>query len=258
MKTLGKKKSVNNDDWKYVHDHADEFCPKERILQLEEQAVSEIMAHSHERIAFGWSGGKDSIVLASLCHKAGIRQCLWATCDLEFPAFRQWVMDHKPDELEIINNGMDLKWLAKHQNLLFPNESKGFSEYFSLIQWTAQREYCKKYGLDTLILGRRKKDGNNVGASGRGFYTDGVYRFMPIADWLHEDIAGYVHYYDLELPPIYDWPRGYVIGTHVWPARDRAKGGIMDTWAEVYAIDKSIVEEAAGYIESAKTFIGGI
>ena len=38
-------------------------------------------------------------------------------------------------------------------------------------------------------------------------------RFSPIRHWTHEDVLAVAHYYDAPLPPFYDWPNGFIVGT---------------------------------------------
>lgn len=56
---------------------------------------------------------------------------------------------------------------------------------------------------------------------------------------------------------IYDWEKGYLCGTHPWPARQ-----YMETeqqgWKEVYDIDKTIVENAAQHFDGAREFLKAI
>jgi hypothetical protein len=67
----------------------------------------------------------------------------------------------------------------------------------------------------------------------------------------------YIHYYNLSLPPIYNWKNGYLCGTHPWPARQWTKS-IENGWREIYEIDKAIVENAAQHIDSARVFMEGL
>ena len=98
-------------------------------------------------------------------------------------------------------------------------------------------------------------DGNYVG-KGDNIYTNsqGVTRYSPLSDWTHEQVLAYIHYYNLAMPPIYDWKNGYLCGTHPWPARQWT-GSTENAWSEIYEIDSSIVNEAAEYFESAKAFL---
>lgn len=114
-----------------------------------------------------------------------------------------------------------------------------------------------RYQLEILLLGRRKADGNYVGKDNIYTNSAGITRYSPLAEWRHEDILAYIHYYDVKLPPIYDWEKGYLCGTHPWPARQ-----YMETeqqgWKEVYDIDKTIVENAAQHFDGAREFLKAI
>lgn len=260
MKTvLGKKQSISNDDWINAMDHIEEYVSKEELELLTAITIDEIKkAVAGKKAAYAWSAGKDSLVLGHICEQAGIKDCVLGICDLEYPAFLDWIDKNHPENLEIVNTGQDLDWLMKHQDMLFPQDSTKAAKWFSIVQHTAQRKYYKKHELDILILGRRRADGNYVGR-GSNIYTDssGVTRYSPIAHWKHECILAYIHYYKLSVPPIYGWPNGYKCGTHPWPARQWTQD-IMQGWAEIYTIDPTIVDKAAEKIESARLFKEGL
>lgn len=105
------------------------------------------------------------------------------------------------------------------------------------------------------MLGRRRADGNYVG-KGSNIYTDGkgVTRYSPLADWSHEDIFAFIHYYNVPMLPIYEWENGYCCGTHPWAARQWT-GSVENGWKEVYGIEPDIVKNAAKVIPSAKLFL---
>lgn len=94
---------------------------------------------------------------------------------------------------------------------------------------------------------------NAVYKSKEGEVTEVLEDIMTMKD----DILAYIHYYDVKLPPIYDWEKGYLCGTHPWPARQ-----YMETeqqgWKEVYDIDKTIVENAAQHFDGARDFLKAI
>ncbi len=258
MKTvLGRKQSIDNEKWIEVMKNIEEYVSKEEVELISCVTIDAIKKTiKDKKVAYAWSGGKDSLVLESLCNRAGIKNCVLGICNLEYPAFFNWIINNKPKNLEVINTGQDLDWLSKHPNMLFPKGNFA-SQWFSIVQHKAQREYYKKHNLDMLILGRRKADGNYVGKN--GIYTDSknITRYSPLADWSHEMILAYIHYNNIEMPLIYSWENGYKCGTHPWPARQYTKN-IMQGWKEIYEIDKSIVEEAAKKIESAKIYLEGI
>ncbi len=254
--TLGKKQRVKNEQWLEIIDNIESIISKEILEQKVEQTVQDIKVKTTgKKVAFAWSAGKDSLVLEKICYMAGIDNCVLVISNLEYLAFLEWVEQHKPLKLEIINTGQDIEWLANHQQMLFPQNSSIASQWFRIVQHRGQAKYYKENQLDILLLGRRKADGNYVG-KGNNIYTDGkgITRYSPLADWSHEEILAFIRYYNIELPPIYDWYNGYLCGTHPWAARQWT-GSVENGWKEIYEIEPDIVENAAKKIESAKIFL---
>jgi len=254
--TLRKKQRVKNEEWIEALKKIENIISKEELNKKVEQTVKEIKETTKEKnVSFAWSGGKDSLVLENICYMAGIKACVLVVSNLEYQAFLQWVDKHKPAELEIINTKQDLEWLKSHQQMLFPQKSNVAAQWFHIVQHRGQAKYFKEKKLDMLLLGRRRADGNYVG-KGSNIYTDGkgVTRYSPLANWSHEEILAFIHYYNIEMPPIYDWHNGYLCGTHPWAARQWT-GSVENGWKEVYEIEPEIVKEAAKVIESAKIFL---
>lgn len=230
--------------------------PKKDLESLVKKTVADIKRKTKgKKAAFAWSAGKDSLVLGQICHMAGINACVLVVCNLEYPAFLKWVEANKPPELEIINTGQDLRWLSNHPHMLFPQDSKTAAQWFHIVQHRGQARYYKDHELDVLLLGRRRADGNYVG-KGENIYTNGqgVTRYSPLSEWSHEQVLAFIHYYNVALPPIYEWKNGYLCGTHPWAARQWT-GSVENGWKEVYEIDRSVVKEAAEHIPSAKAFL---
>lgn len=258
-KVLGKKQRITNEAWIEVLEKIEQLVTKEELDEKVRQTVEEIKAKAEgKNAAFAWSAGKDSLVLEQICYMAGINSCVLVISNLEYKAFLEWVEAHKPAELEIINTGQDLEWLAKHQQMLFPQNSQIASQWFHIVQHRGQAKYYKAKDLDVLLLGRRRADGNYVG-KGSNIYTDGkgVTRYSPLADWSHEDILAFIHYYEVPVPPIYEWKNGYLCGTHPWAARQWT-GSVENGWKEVYEIEPDIVQNAAEVIPSAKEFLNNL
>lgn len=152
-KVLGRKQSIRNEDWINAMQHIEDLVKKEELDTLVDQTVSEILEQTEgKKAAFAWSGGKDSLVLERVCEMAGIHDCLMAVCDLEYPAFMEWVESHKPEKLEIINTGQNMDWLLKHQNMLFPQKSNVAAQWFHMVQHRGQARYYKTHDLDMLLL----------------------------------------------------------------------------------------------------------
>lgn len=253
---IGRKQRVQNSDWLDAVSRVEQAVGKKELDHLMDKTVKEIKKKTKGmRAAYAWSGGKDSLVLGEICRKAGITPCVLVVCNLEYPAFIEWVEANKPPELSIINTGQDMEWLAAHPEMLFPQGSKTAAQWFRIVQHRGQAEYYKEKQLDIILLGRRRADGNYVG-KGDNIYTNrqGMTRYSPMAGWTHEQVLAYIHYYNLKMPPFYGWENGYLCGTHPWPARQWT-GSEENAWKEIYEIDKSIVEAAAGYIQGAKDFM---
>lgn len=257
MKTvLGRKQNIKNEDWLRAVEDIEELISREEVEVAVAAAVEDIRREtSGKKAAYAWSGGKDSLVLAEVCKMAGITDCMLAVCDLEYPAFIDWIKEHKPDGLEMINTGQGMEWLKKHPEMLFPRDSQTAARWFSIVQHRAQAKYYKEHELDVILLGRRRADGNYCGR-GSNIYTDGkgVTRFSPLASWNHETVLGFIHYYQVPMPPIYHWPNGYLCGTHPWPARQWTMN-MENAWQEIHSIDPDIVIDAAKSIESASQYL---
>lgn len=250
---LGRKQSIKNEEWLSAVSTIEETVSRKEIDELAAATVIEIQNHvKGYNAAYAWSGGKDSIVLGELCKLAGIHKGVIVVCDLEYPEFMRWVEMHKPFDVEILNVGYGLEWLAKHPEALFPPMTYHWSRF---IQIAGENRYYREKGIELLILGRRKADGNYVGA-GTNFYTDkaGRRKYNPLSDWSHEQVLAYIHYKKLSMPPIYQWENGYLNGTHPWFARPYIPNK-HEGWRQIYQIDPSIVEEAAGYIQSAADYL---
>lgn len=210
------------------------------------------------RVAYAWSGGKESIVLEAVCNQARVEECILAICDLEFPEFLSWATDHMPPGLTVVNTGHDLHWLAAHPEMLFPSTAALAARWFRTVQHAGQRGYFRKQSLDWLLLGRRRGDGNYVGKPGEWSYRDrhGVVRASPLHDWTNDEVLGAIRLLDLPLAPCYRWPRGFHVGTGPWPARQWLPT-VTAGWEEIHAIDPTVVAEAAAVIASARDFLDG-
>ena len=251
---VGRKQSSNNADWLYAVEHIEEFISPEEVEIYAAKAAERIsQACSGKKVAYAWSGGKDSIVLGDILAKLGITEGYFAYCDLDYPAFISWVKANRPAGVTMMHTGYNLEWLAKHQELIFATGHTG-QRWHQISQKGPFTEMFFSHGLDLLLLGHRVIDGNVCGPEGFIRKKTGEVRYNPLYDWPHEAILGYIHYHGLSLPPFYGWKDGYVQGTHAWPERDHCKT-LHQGYQEVYDIDSSIIIEAARYIPSALDFL---
>lgn len=264
---IGKKQYARNADFVDAWEHIEQLVSRGEAKALVDSAVSDILDKTRgKRAGYAWSGGKDSLALQYVCERAGIRLCvIGLATDLEYPTFLKWVERHAPVGLVKWNNEkLTLRWLAAHPDMLFPARSADAAKWFALIQHRAQAWFFKKYNLDIICLGRRWQDGNYTGGAGQNIYTDrkGVTRFSPIAHWKHEQVLAVIHYFmNRNIPPIYEMPNGWVVGTGVWPARpanqflQELKPDRRTEWEQLYNIAPDIVHEAAMHIGSAKKIL---
>ena len=257
---IGRKQSTSNATWLDAMEHIEELVSEKDVAALEKDTVRAMkQAVKGKTAAYAWSGGKDSLVLAALCEKAGIKDSMFAYTDLEYPAFLDWCKAHAPDGCEMINVGLDLKWLSEHPEMLFPKDGRLVYRWFQIVQQTGIRQYFNEHKLDMIAVGHRTADGNYVGR-GTNISSNtrtGVVRYAPIAHWTHEQVLAYIHYRNLPMPPIYGWIDGFRCGTHPWPARQYTES-IEDGFRDVYAIDRDIVVKAAEVIPEARRFLEGV
>lgn len=247
---LGRKQNMKPADekiWWDVINHIEDYVSRDETARATDIARARILkATNGKKAAYTFSGGKDSLVISALCRSVGITACQCFVTELEYPAWRKFLFENAPPNCEFINVGFDLDFIADHEELLF---AEGKLEQF----WNKniRQKYFKKYirdkNLDVLILGHRTIDGNVCGKDGIRLHKDGGILYAPIFDWSHELLFAYLHYSEIELPPIYRWNRGFFFGTHLWVERD--------DYAEVYNIDPSIVFKAAEKLSSAKKFL---
>ena len=252
---LGRKYTSRNEDWIRAMNHIEELISPEEVEQFASDSLSEMReAVAGKRVAYAYSGGKDSIVLADLCEKLSITQGYFSYCELDYPEFIRWVKQNKPAGVEMMHTGLGYGWLKRNQDMIFAEGLLGQRWHLVTQRGSFTRMFFDNH-LDLLIVGHRRIDGNFCGRNGYIRKKSGETRYSPMRDWPHEALLGYIHYHNLQLPPIYGWKDGFVQGTHAWPEREFCCDDIMRGYREVYEIDPSIVERAAKYLPSARHFL---
>ena len=257
-KILGRKQNTPTEAVRNAIEHIEEYVTFEEVNAAREKTIEDILeVTAGKKVAMAWSGGKDSIVLADLCRQAGIDKAVFAYSKLEYPAFMTWVNEHVPEGCDMVCTGQDLEWLSKHQGMIFPQDARTLSQWYAIIQKNTYVRYQLKNGYDMIIAGHRRADGNVIGPDGHVRRNNGFDRYAPLANWPHELLFGYIHYYKLALPPIYDWKDGWRQGTHSWPARCNMKTPEQG-YREVWEIDHTLIEQAAEVIPGAKAFLDNL
>lgn len=260
---LGRKQSSKNEDWIYAWHHVGQIVSEDHIRDITNMVVSRIKAviqlNGFRRIAYAWSGGKDSIVLYDILQKSGIDMVggILALYEHEFPAFEEWIHRNKPSDLQIVKTGAFTDdFLNRNPEYLFPMETK-YKDAYLPPRWKVQNSYIKENQVDCMIMGRRLADGNNCGKKDYGFVTNSKAgaKFNPLADWSHEEILAYLQYNELELPPTYFYENGFQAGTQAWTEKRRINGHFFETFDLLMSIDPRIVESVRGRLEIADEYL---
>ena len=236
---VGRKQRGDNEQWQRAWDCIDRHVPRAWIDDLIDRSARRLESDlKGGRASYGWSGGKDSLALAVVAEAAGVTDCVLVASRLEFPAFLSWATTWMPDGLHVVDRAdIDIDWLNAHPRQLFPNESRHAAVWYEVVQRRGWRQHYDALKLDALVVGRRSADGNQGGRE--SVDGDGRRYLAPITDWTHEDVLAACKLYGPPLPPFYDWPRGWVVGSGPWPARHWSATK-ADGWAEVQAIDPDL------------------
>jgi len=252
--TLGRRQNTTQEAWDAAWARPDLY-PDADLDRLLDEAVREVQAVTlGKRAAIAWSGGKDSLALQVVAQRAGVLDGVLALTQLEYPSFLAWLVQHQPDWVRTVNTGQGLLWLRDHPAMLFPQDAATNAKWYRLVQHAAQDLYFRGKGLDVLILGRRKAEGNFCGKDGLYANRGGTLRHSPLRDWPHEAVLQLIKREGLALPPFYAMRDGWVTGTGPWPQRPYAQG-VDDGYAQTWAIDPEIVREAATVLPSARQFM---
>ena len=254
---LKKKQSVSsNEDWLRAFEACTDMVTEERTDFLENQAVARISSVSGMSACNGWIAGKDSLVIQRLVELSGI-ECapvMWRGVN-EYPAMTAWIEANRPDGLIVSTVGkFTLEYLEEHPGFLFCQGGNPYRQKWMAAKWQRQRADTAPY--DVFITGRRLLDGNQCGSAENGFLRGKT--LSPIADWSHEELLAYIKRRQIELPPFYSWPRGFLLGSVAmgeWTERPVMDMTISQVWEELYQIDSSIVTTAADTLTSAREFL---
>ena len=155
---LGRKQTSPNSKWIEAMNKIEELVSRDELDKAVATAVERIKEVTQgKNVAYAWSGGKDSIVLSKICESAGIKNCMFAHTDLEYPSFLAWCLKNKPDNCEVIHIEYGLDWLASHENMLFP-KGKELNKWYQIVQRAAFTKYFFDHKLDMIIVGHRKAE----------------------------------------------------------------------------------------------------
>lgn len=251
--------TLNNDFWE-VFNNIEDYVSVQHMNQLITQTVLDIRTViGNDSAGYGWSGGKDSVVIDFLMSILGSYPSIVSiTGELEYPEMKSYILANLPDKCEVFDSGHTLDWLSKNQHWLFPKNAQELSRWYKVCQHKAQTTLNDRHRLKYVIVGRRKQDGNHVGKNNLSYNKQaGKITYSPIADWSHEEVLACMKYFNLPVAPCYFWPNGFSVGTTHW-AETYWAGSLTDSWRVVHRIDPQVVITAAAKIDSANRFLNSL
>lgn len=248
---IGRKQGSANARWCELWERCTELVSKEHLDRLTDQTLQSMeRVMAGQRCGLAWSGGKDSAVVEWLARKVGIvgGTTSLAHSDLNYPAMERWTLTNIAPDISIHRGSRDLAWLQEHPRYLFPATSKIVRAWFAANQWKAQHDYFKAANLGLIVLGRRTLE-NSVPEQLR---TDrhGITRYSPIREWGHAEVLAFIRHHDLQLPPCYGWPNGWIRGPHPWNTRHDGDTH-REIWSTIAGIDPTILQRAASFFPEA-------
>lgn len=245
---LNVKHRTTNQDWLDTISNIENLITPGEVERKAQETIDRIITHTNglDEILISYSTGKDSIIVTELCRELGIHDGIWFMTELEYPDLYRWAEIHGPKKLIMWNMRVDYHWISQHPDWLFPPHPSPISDrWMNRLQWQGKRELFQHRRPQAMLNGRRNKESNRCGKN--GVYDDqGTLIHAPLYDWTHEEILGYLHYNEVEIPRYYHHWNGWKIGSGAWARRDRYTT-LEHSWWEIYTYDPQIVKLSAKY-----------
>lgn len=190
----------------------------------------------HDRPLVALSGGKDSLVVAHMAHKLGVRDFICETSFYFEPALSNIKnivsnMGISP----VYRSSLNVEWLKKNSKVIFASDTKIRAWGFAVRQQATVKRYAKDIGSDLQVFGRRTQE-NSVKSS--IYQTKAGTQCHPIRDWRHEDVWQYLSENAIPKPMIYDTRFGEIEGNGPFYILNEAScGGYDKAWEIVSGID---------------------
>lgn len=200
-----------------LYDKAHHEISKRECAELLKRTAEEMaLVLQNERAVYGWSGGKDSVVLQHLMGMVGKYVGVCVSTQLEYPCVDAFISLNKPPRTEVIRTPHDLNWLIRNPRMLMPTDSRTKSEWYRIVQHHYTDAFAKRVGATMLVFGRRTEDGNVMRA--KLYSVEGKpRRYNPLKDFTHVQIWGILRHFDLPEYPLYArHASSLVTGTGAW------------------------------------------
>lgn len=253
---------IKKADWDVVRstwDHIQELVPEAHV-QAKARATIETLrqlAQGHT-VGVAWSGGKDSQALRTLVELSGIPAQYFQILvqpEFEFTAQEEFYAANRPAGCDVVRLDRGLEWVLAYPRRLFPNQPALYTAWSSP-KWQAQHAWAAEHGVDLLLMGRRRQDGNNTGKAGFLTSKTGVITYCGIRDWLHEEVFALLSYHNVPCAPCYHWKaggQGFDYGTEPWPLWTDYETTRPQAWAQVIAIEPALESFANQYFPNWRT-----
>ena len=171
-----------------------------------------------EVLGLAWSGGKDSLILYEVLKGLKLADYHFVTFKnkaLYFPDTRRWYLSNQPKGVVDLEMPMTPEQIRKE---MFPRNARAVKKWLEP-KWKALKARQKERPLDWTLMGRRIDDGNKIVAE-RFESKKGMKTWNPLKDWTNEDVAAYIVWKRINLPPDYYFKDGFKYGVCAWPLTD--------------------------------------
>lgn len=189
---------------------------------------------------WGWSGGKESVVLEYVLRPFDWRAVCVLT-HLELPQTERFIARHLPKKSDIVTTRHDLIWLRDNPEFLFPRTEAARTEYKRQTVTEPLERYAKDYEAGMLITGRRRANGDSV--PGVVYVGErSVRSFAPLLELSTAEIWAIIRHFDLPINPLYNQLMSSLVrGTGGWPT--------LVSWEVMRACDPRFYEEIRPFFE---------
>ena len=221
------KTMANLADFLYLYDHAHHDVSKLHCERLISQTRRGIELTLRDKTAvYGWSGGKDSVVLEYILRPFGLHG-VCALTQLEYPIVEHFVQRFCPPLVKVVRTEHGIEWLKRNPRFLLPRDTRTKSEWYKIVQQNGLDDFAHERFASLVVTGRRRSDGNSIPSL---IYTpkNAPTRYAPLMNFTHAEVWAIMRHYELPEYPLYTLhPTSLITGTGCWaqePSWEIVKG----------------------------------
>lgn len=262
---LKDKTHARSEEWAYAFEHIEEFISMQEVVDRYSKTLDFVRRTIRgKKCGFGWSGGKESIVLADIMKQVGVTTCCFGfnSC-FSYRSFIEWTKRNMPKGCEVYDHSdrVNFEVMLEKGMEAFSDDLRQYSRWINMTDRTVYPRFCEKHDLDIFIVGRRKTD-NNICGKAPDYLISAKDRkwvsFSPMAEWSTEETLGYIRYFKggyEALPPQYQYINGWHNGSDA-PIYLHLEGRTrQQMWDIVYRNDPEFVHRCAKWLPSAQAYL---